>query len=299
MLEKIGNVQLDFSAYEGSDLYSDGPVEDEMLRMAEKGIRYLEDSSEKVSWPVYYHFSPQRTNIISWLPIKPTHSVLEIGSGCGAVTGKLSEMAGYVHCVDLSKKRSLINAQRHREQNNIEITVSNFLDFSDQKKYDWITLIGVLEYANLYMNSADSFVEMIRRLKPFLKTGGQIVIAIENKLGLKYWAGCKEDHTGILFEGLQGYPNSAVSTFSRKELIDILASAGVPEYEFYYPYPDYKFASRVFSERFLPRISFLRQNINNYDQSRLYLFDESRVWDQIISAGLFPEFSNSFLVVCS
>ncbi|MDD4095507.1 MAG: class I SAM-dependent methyltransferase [Oscillospiraceae bacterium] len=299
MIEKIGNVQLNLSAYKGADLYSDGPVEDEMLEMAQKGIRYLDDSIGNVSWPVYYHFSAQRTNIISWLPIEPTHRVLEIGSGCGAVTGKLAEMSGRVQCVELSKKRSLINAHRHREQDNIEIAVSNFLDFKDAGKYDWITLIGVLEYANLFMNEEDSFAAMLRRLKNFLIPGGRMVIAIENKLGLKYWAGCKEDHTGSLFEGLQGYPNSAVNTFSRKELIEILASAGFAEHEFYYPYPDYKFVSNIFSERFLPGIGSLRQNMNNFDQTRLFLFDESQVWDQIVSAGLFPEFSNSFLVLCS
>ena len=30
-------------------------------------------------------------------------------------------------------------------------------------------------------------------------------MAIENKLGLKYWSGCKEDHTGRYFEGVSKY----------------------------------------------------------------------------------------------
>ena len=35
-----------------------------------------------------------------------------------------------------------------------------------------------------------------------LKKGGRIVIAIENRLGLKYFAGCAEDHLGTYFSGI-------------------------------------------------------------------------------------------------
>ena len=41
---------------------------------------------------------------------------------------------------------------------------------------------------------------LFRHLTP----GGRIVIAIENRLGLKYLAGCAEDHLGTYFSGIQG-----------------------------------------------------------------------------------------------
>lgn len=63
--------------------------------------------------------------------------------------------------------------------------------------YDYITLIGVFEYSKGYIGTDDPYVEMIRRIKRHLKPGGQILIAIENRLGLKYFAGCTEDHTGV------------------------------------------------------------------------------------------------------
>ena len=74
--------------------------------------------------------------------------VLEVGSGCGAITGALSRKAGSVTCVDLSKKRSMINAYRHRECENITIHVGNFKDIEPHlpRDYDFIFLIGVFEY---------------------------------------------------------------------------------------------------------------------------------------------------------
>ena len=57
MQEKIGNVTLDYEYYPGEDLYSDGPVEEELLEIAknyqEKELNQL--IYERNSWPVLYH----------------------------------------------------------------------------------------------------------------------------------------------------------------------------------------------------------------------------------------------------
>ena len=54
MQEKIGNVTLDYEYYPGEDLYSDGPVEEELLEIAknyqEKELNQL--IYERNSWPV-------------------------------------------------------------------------------------------------------------------------------------------------------------------------------------------------------------------------------------------------------
>ena len=71
MQEKIGSVVLDYEYYPGKDLYSDGPVEEELLEIAKN---YREEELNKViaernSWPVLYHFSHIRQNILEWAPI--------------------------------------------------------------------------------------------------------------------------------------------------------------------------------------------------------------------------------------
>ena len=53
-------------------------------------------------------------------------------------------------------------------------------------------------------------MEMLRRIAGHLAPGGKLVIAIENRLGLKYWAGCTEDHVGKYFESLENYPDTKV-----------------------------------------------------------------------------------------
>lgn len=302
MQEKIGNVTLDYTYYPGEDLYSDGPVEEELLEIAK---HYREEElndviAQRKSWPVLYHFSHVRKNILEWLPITKEDKVLEIGSGCGAVTGALAEKAGSLTCIELSKMRSTINAYRNRNYDNIKIMVGNFQDIEKklEEKFDYITLIGVFEYSEGYIGTKEPYVEMLRRISRHLKPGGKIIIAIENRLGLKYWAGCTEDHTGTYFEGLEGYPKTeGVKTFSKKELSDIISQAGELSTTFYYPYPDYKFPMTIYSDAYLPKKGELSHAFANYDRERVYLFDEPRVYDSLIESGLFPEFSNSFLVV--
>lgn len=226
----VGKIILDETFYEGVDRYSDGDIEDELLQIAKdySPSEYRTVTEERKSWPILYHFSPFRTNIVEWLPIKKTDKVLEVGSGCGAITPALAKKAGSVTGIDLSEKRSMINAYRLKDADNVTIKVGNFKDIekSLDSDFDAIMLIGVFEYAFGYMNSDTPYEDFLNILLKHLKQGGRLYIAIENRMGLKYFAGCTEDHAGRYFEGLEGYPNKGVAkTFTRKGLEKILHPA--------------------------------------------------------------------------
>lgn len=303
MEEKIGKIILNKKYYPGVDLYCDGDIEDEILDIVrnEAPGNYRKVIEERADWPIFYHLSPLRENIVDWLPISKEDKVLEVGSGCGAITGALARKAGSVTCIDLSRKRSLINAYRHQEMDNIYIHVGNFKDVEKDLEcdYDYVMLIGVFEYGKAYMGTDTPYEDFMNILKKHLKPGGRMAIAIENKLGLKYFAGCREDHSGRFFDGIEDYPTGEGSarTFSRNGLEKIMQQCGIQEYSFYYPYPDYKFPTTIFSDRKLPKVGELYQNIRNFDRDRVLLFDEQRAFDMIIREEMFPQYSNSFMVI--
>lgn len=302
MLDEIGKVKLDYSKYPGEDFYCDGTVEDEMLDIVKNylPVEYAKVIEERRSWPILYHLSALRENIVDWIPMKKTDKVLEVGSGCGAITGTLARKAGSVTCVDLSKKRSLINAYRHSECDNVTIHVGNFKDIEPElpKDYDYICLIGVFEYGQGYIGGQTPYQDFLNILLPHLAKGGRLIIAIENKYGLKYFAGCKEDHLGTWFSGIENYVDGGgVRTFSRRGLERIFRRCGVQEYHFYYPYPDYKFMTALYSDAYLPGKGELTNNLRNFDRDRMLLFDEKNAFDGIAEDGLFPVFSNSYIAV--
>lgn len=302
MEERIGKVTLDYSKYPGVDYYCDGIIEDELLEIvkAHPDGAYGKVIEERHEWPVLYHLSHLRENIVEWLPITKQDKVLEVGSGCGAITGAFAAKAGEVTCVDLSRKRSLINAYRHADCENVTIHVGNFKDIEPElpADYSYICLIGVFEYGQSYIGGDTPYEDFLKILMRHLAPGGRIVIAIENKYGLKYFAGCQEDHLGDYFSGIENYAcGGGVRTFGRKGLEQIFASCGVSQQHFYYPYPDYKFMTTLYSDKRLPVKGELTNNLRNFDRDRMLLFREKDAFDGILEEGLFPVFSNSYLVV--
>ena len=298
MKEQVGNVVLNYEFYKGVDDYSDGDIEDVLLDLVTNEEDVIEILRNDDRWPILYHLSPVRQNILEWYPFKEGASILEVGAGCGAITGVLCKKAKQVVCNDLSKRRSLINANRNKQFDNLEIMVGNFNDVIFEQKFDYITLIGVLEYANYYTAGDNPFQSFLENIKKLLKPGGTVLIAIENKFGLKYWAGAREDHTGQYFDSLEGYHNAdgKVRTFAKGELSQMVADAGYNNVEFYYPFPDYKFPQQIFSDGNLPKAEDLICSQVTFDNSRMCLFDETMVFGELLKENQFPFFSNSFFV---
>ena len=169
MTEQVGKITLDYTYYPGEDFYCDGIVEQEILEIAKKysPLEFPKIIEERKSWPVLYHLSELRENIVDWPPMDKSMKVLEVGSGCGAITGALSRKAGEVTCIDLSKQRSLINAYRHTDCDNVTIHVGNFQDIEPSLPcdYDYVCLIGVFEYGQSYIGGETPFEDFYKIIK--------------------------------------------------------------------------------------------------------------------------------------
>ncbi len=291
--------QLNLKFYTGKDQYSDGEIEEEILRIVEENKDFDNILSNDDRWPILYHLSPIRENILNWYPFEKNKSLLEIGGGCGAITGNLCKQVSKVKVVELSKKRSQINYERHKSFNNLEILVGNLNDMLLEEKFDYITLIGVLEYAGSFTETESPYKDFLQNIKKYLNPNGKLFIAIENRYGLKYFAGAKEDHTAKEFDGISGYiGNENVKTFGKKEFESLLSSAGYNTQEFYYPHPDYKMPLEIFSSSHLPTSSHVMTPSPNFDNNRFVFFNETQAFQGIIENEQYEFFANSFLVVC-
>lgn len=291
----MGELKLDF--YTGEDTYSDGDIENRLLEIVRENDDYEEFLKDSNEWTYLYHLSPIRENLLEWYDFDPEGTLLEIGSGCGALSGLFCKKVKKVTGIDLSKRRSEININKNKKYDNLEIYVANFTDVDIEEKYDYVTLIGVLEYSVYYVGGEDPFVTMLKKAKEYLKPGGTLIVAIENKYGMKYFAGAPEDHTGRMYDGIYGYKNTdRVRTFSKEGIVNLLKKAGFDDNKFYYPMPDYKMPIEVYSEDRLPGKGSLRNITRPYDRDRYVFFDEESAYDSICEDGMFEFFANSFLI---
>ncbi|MBQ9010010.1 MAG: methyltransferase domain-containing protein, partial [Clostridia bacterium] len=281
--------------------YSDGAAIEAQIFQYVKG-RPAGDYSDVLmrdsSWPVNYHLSPVREDILNWYDFSPSDDVLEIGAGMGAVTGTLCRTGGTVTAVELTVNRAKVLFERHSHFENLTVRVGNFNRMEFDHQFDVITLIGVFEYARLFTENGEP-ANFLNRIRGLLKPGGKLLLAIENRFGLKYWCGALEDHLSKPYVGLRGYDRKkGIETYSRHDLSEILTSCGFVQQQFFYPLPDYKFPLAIYSDRYLPK-GRLSDKVKDYYTGRpLLTLNERDLLGDVVENGAFPFMANSFFVEC-
>lgn len=291
--------------------YSDGDEAEQRVAAAIAGCDDVSLFSRslhehQIDWPSRYHLSASRANLLRPLEDLLSGRVLEVGSGCGAISRYLGESGASLVALEGSQRRARMTASRCRDLANVTVVNDVLENFDAEQGFDAVTLIGVLEYSRIYGKAADPSAAWLRKAHSLLAEDGVLVVAIENQLGLKYFAGMPEDHVGKAMYGISdNYTDDTVVTFGRSELTRMLEAAGFEQAEFHLPFPDYKFPTSVVSPAgydgsyptFDP--SALASQSASSDPQLPYppLFALERTWPVIARNGLLGDMANSFLIV--
>ena len=293
--------------------YSDGMrPEKDMLTALESAKDVSLESEELMKkikdLPSYYHFGVGRSVIMRCLDLPKKSRILELGAGCGAITRTLGETFESVEAFEESPIRAKIARERCRDLNNVSIFCENIRNVRFSPDYDIAVVIGVLEYAAVYIypekGSKEACLSFLELVKSSLSADGCLVLAIENRIGLDYWAGAPENHTGRPYDGIHEYPNPGSQiTFTRRELQNLLANAGFSHTEFYFCFPDYHFPRTIFSSIGNEREYYLHNWVEFHHGSpsnpKKPNFNKSLAAKALSDSGLLREFANAFLVVAS
>jgi len=261
-------------------------------------------------WPSRYHLSPQRANLVQPMLGTIQGPVLEIGAGMGAVTRAIGELGHELVAVEGSPRRAAICADRCRGLPNVQVVSDTIQGFDVGGAFATVVMIGVLEYSRAFGLTApgrDPVDLMLEHVVSLLAPGGQLILAIENQLGLKYFAGFPEDHLGRRMFGIEDrYSETSAVTFGRRELGEHLTRAGLDQHDWYFPFPDYKLPTAILSERGLqPGSTFDPSPIvassvrADHQHPGTTVFDLERTWRVASRNGLVADLANSFLVRAS
>jgi 2-polyprenyl-3-methyl-5-hydroxy-6-metoxy-1,4-benzoquinol methylase len=289
--------------------YSDGEE-------TEQRLQHIIDTASDISslspelrqhcadWPTTYHLSGLRANILRPFEITAKHDVLEIGAGCGALSRYLGECGASVLALEGSLRRARIARSRARDLDNVTVVAEKLSALETRQQFDVVTLIGVLEYASLDDDADDPAKAVLRKAASMLKPDGFLILAIENQLGLKYFAGAPEDHIGRPMYGVEGrYKKTQPRTYGRQDLTHLLSTAGLKATSFMASFPDYKLPVSIVTEAGFcsdefDAGAFAWQSVRRDPQLPALLgFAPERVWPEIVRNGLGLDLANSFLVV--
>ena len=257
-------------------------------------------------WPSLYHLSGSRANILRPFAKFITGDILEIGAGCGVITRYLGESGANVLALEGSPRRANITRVRTRDLENVTVLAEKFDQFQWDHQFDVITLIGVLEYANLFTSAENPSLVMLEQARRLLKPKGKLIVAIENQLGLKYFAGAPEDHLEQPMAGIEGrYREDQPQTFGRKVLSHMLGQADFAISNFLAPFPDYKLPLSILTEEGINNKAFdaavfAWQSVRRDPQlPAFYNFSLELAWPQIFNNDMGLDFANSFLIIAS
>lgn len=271
-------------------LHEDRPIENIIYTLDEDNIsEFLKQNN---SFEYHYFLSELRHNLFEWYPFREEASLLEIGSGYGQLTGLFTQKVNDVTAVEDSESKAEIVSKRAKGAN---VIVCDFNELNTEDKFDYIILCNIFEYAKSFFDSKNPYVDYLKYLKGFLKRDGVILLALSNRLGLKYFAGYKEEHTNKFFAGIDGFANeSDIETFTKDELSNIIYSAGFDNFKFFYPYPDHEFPNVIHTSKLINEKPYFRTS--EYFGEKSDLFREDRLNQTLARNGLAEFFSNSFLV---
>ena len=226
---------------------------------------------ENKKLPYLYALAELRENVLDWYEFKPDSSLLQVGADYGALTGLFLRRTGNVTVLDASEESLQLVEQRYRTEAGLKTVCGSLVSGKTLAAdgYDYVTVIGTL-------CAETSLEEQLEAAKKALRPGGVLFVAVCNTFGIKYFAGSERDAV----------------TASKKELQKLL-----PNGTFYYPVPDYRIASELYSDAYLPKKGDLTGVYTAYDYPQYTSMDTGAAYDAVCEDGQFDNFSNSFLVI--
>ncbi len=263
---------------------------------------YEKDLPEIISAEEMYYLTTVSQNLLNWYPFSKEDSVLEIGGDLGQLTGLFSKKCKDVTTIEPQWECAEAIRKRYKDRENIDLIAGKLEDISLNKKYDIITLIGNINRIKEIIGNQLDLENTIRYLKKYLNENGKMLIAVDNKFGLRYWAGNPENVLNKKFISLIGYHSEPISyeTFTKKSLEEILQKMEY-NFNFYYPLPDYKMPNVIFTDEGLPKYNSIDKYNPYTAKNSDLIINEIDVFREILTTNpeMFTFFTNSFLIEIS
>ena len=285
-------MKLNLDYYEGNEFNKISEKEKEIIELFFKGEEFknLESLLHKNS--DYEHvkaISENRKNIISFYPIEKEESVLEIGAGFGEITEELCKKAKKVVSIESKKEKAEVIAKRYKGIENLEIYAGELKNIKLEEKFDYVSLIGILEIA-------EDFEKIFELAKANLKENGKILIALNNNFTNKCFSKIDEVNCETIKEELDKNSDDVEIDEIQKRFKDNGFMTKV-----YYPIPDYTFTNAIYSDEFMPDEEHIDSRYWEMFNSRTgnsgYLEKEQAKELVKKDVNLFKYFANSYFVV--
>ncbi len=267
-----------------------------LYNIVKEGRTVDELVADEWTYPVLFHLSNTRQNVLNWYEFVPKSTILEVGSECGALTGLLCQKGKQVVSLERSRTMAQINYMRNQAYDNLEIIVAELKDISLDTQYDYIVVNGGSDYILASFGSKDAYKMALKYLLGALKDSGRIIFIVDNQLATKYFSGTPDEYTGNYFEEINN--SNGTLAMSKMELLSCFETVGLKCNKFYYPYPDYRFPNEIFTDDTIYSDMY-GKNCIQFQERKVELFSEQQLIEVLKKERIIDKFVNSFIVELS
>ncbi len=174
------------------------------------------------------------------------------------------------------------------------------IESKDIGQYDYVISIADFEREK-------EPIQFLMRCREMLKPEGHLLLAANNRYGLRYFCGDRDIYTHRNFDSIEGYRrayNKAEDTFvgrcyNKSEIKAMLEKAGFNKYQFYSVLTDLNNPSLIYAEDYLPNEDLSNRVFPTYNYPSTVFLEESNLYSGLIDNGMFHDMVNAYLIECT
>lgn len=252
----------------------------------------------KINLDNFIKTSDIRENIINWYDFEEKSNILFIGND---IYTSLFKNRNKVTVIE--KDSNLFENIKHNKivkKHNV-----NVLEYVQicKEKYDYVIIMDAMkrigDFVGINSKKRESALNMfLKEISKVLTNDGVILFPVNNKFSIKNFSGATYEN-GSSYDVILGKEkNTAI--FSKKEITNIIENSNFKYHKFYYPFPDHKLPSIVYSDEYLPnennsKLSYLIY----YNPEDIIVFNEMEAVREIVKEGKLDFFANSYFIEIS
>lgn len=222
--------------------------------------------------------------LIGWYPFRKDSTVLCVLTGTEA----------FLSWAEILKDNDLeVSVCTPDELTGIERNVG-------EDGYDYVVCADALERSK---NPA----VLLGHLQRLIKPEGILLIAANNRFGIRYFCGDKDPYTGHVLDGIDNYVRVSDKrkeeiggrAYTKAELIVMLDTAGFAHRKFYSVMPSVFRPQVLISEDYIPNEALDIRAFPQYQSPQTVFLEEEKLYDDLLQNGMFHPMANGFLIESS
>lgn len=169
----------------------------------------------------------------------------------------------------------------------------------DEAYYDVVVAVDILEYA------ADP-ADLLYRVRCLLKPGGKLLLAADNRLGIRYFCGDQDFFTNKNYDSIENYrhllswerESMKGRAYAKAEIRDFLEKAGFLNHRFFAVFPRIENPQLLLAEDYEPNEALDIRIFPEYNSPDTVFLMEEELYPSLMENQMLHAMANGFFVEC-